>query len=413
MDLEQSIELEVESALASTPAIDVHTHLYDPALGDLLLWGIDELLVYHYLLAEGFRNFQLPYEAFWNLPKSTQANLIWDELFIKHSPLSESCRGVITTLNRLGLDVKHRDLDTLRQWFNLWKPEDFVSRTLEMANVRSVYMSNSPLDDQERHRWDRELTRDDRFLAALRIDPLLLDWPKTALVLVDLGYNVGEGLSPSVLRQVRKFLKDWTERLDAKYLMVSLPPEFTFPCHSECTQLIEETVLPHCQEKGLPLALMMGVRRAVNPKLGMAGDGMGKTDLSALANLCSTYPDNKFLATVLSRENQHELCVLARKFRNLHIFGCWWFTNIPYLVDEITRMRMQMLGTSFTVQHSDARVMDQIIYKWDHTRQILQRILVEHYAELGRSGWRVTPEEIERDARQLLGGAFQDFISTS
>jgi hypothetical protein len=31
---------------------------------------------------------------------------------------------------------------------------------------------------------------------------------------------------------------------------------------------------------------------------------------------------------MLSRENQHELCVVARKFRNVHIFGCWWFTNI-------------------------------------------------------------------------------------
>ncbi len=72
------------------------------------------------------------------------------------------------------------------------------------------------------------------------------------------------------------------------------------------------------------------------------------------------FPDTKFIATVLARENQHELCVLARKFRNLHIFGCWWFLNNPSLIDEMTRMRLELLGLSFTPQHSDARVLDQL-----------------------------------------------------
>ena len=36
-------------------ADDIHTHLYDPAMGKLLLWGIDELVTYHYLVAEVFR----------------------------------------------------------------------------------------------------------------------------------------------------------------------------------------------------------------------------------------------------------------------------------------------------------------------------------------------------------------------
>jgi len=33
----------------------MHPHLHDPAFGELLVWGIDELLVYHYLVAEAFR----------------------------------------------------------------------------------------------------------------------------------------------------------------------------------------------------------------------------------------------------------------------------------------------------------------------------------------------------------------------
>src|SRR5580765_7629871 len=98
----------VADVVARTPVIDIHTHLYDPAFGDLLLWGIDDLLVYHYLVAEAFRYLDLPYEEFWELSKTEQADLIWDALFIQHSPVSEACRGVLTTLQALGLDVKKR-----------------------------------------------------------------------------------------------------------------------------------------------------------------------------------------------------------------------------------------------------------------------------------------------------------------
>ena len=107
----------VERAVLDAPVYDIHTHLYAPAFGDLLLWGIDDLLVYHYLVAEGFRHWDLPYEDFWRLDKTTQADLIWTTLFVQHSPLSEACRGVLTTLHALGLDVKERDLPKLRQWF--------------------------------------------------------------------------------------------------------------------------------------------------------------------------------------------------------------------------------------------------------------------------------------------------------
>jgi len=90
---------------------------------------------------------------------------------------------------------------------------------------------------------------------------------------------------------------------------------------------------------------------------------VGKADITVVEHLCSEYPRNKFLVTMLTRENQHELCVAARKFRNLLVFGCWWFLNNPSLVEEITRMRFELLGVSVIPQHSDARVLDQLVYK--------------------------------------------------
>lgn len=44
----------VASEVAGVQAIDLHTHLLPPTHGPLCLWGIDELLTYHYLVSEYF-----------------------------------------------------------------------------------------------------------------------------------------------------------------------------------------------------------------------------------------------------------------------------------------------------------------------------------------------------------------------
>ena len=401
-----ALAAQIEKTVASTPVYDIHTHLYDPAFGELLLWGIDDLLVYHYLVAEAFRQFDIPYDRFWAMSKQQQADAIWDALFLKHSPISEACRGVLTTLNRLGLDVKKRDLPALRKWFAKWNVSDYTTHVMDLAGVSRICMTNSPFDDIERVVWERGFRRDERFTAALRIDPLLLAWTDTAAPrLRDWGYDVTPQLSEKTIGEVRRFLADWTRRIDAQYVMVSLPPEFTYPGDTVTSRLMETAVLPHCREFGLPFAMMPGVKRGVNPLLKLAGDGVGHCDTATYENLIAAHPDNRFLITALARENQYSLCVAARKFRNLHLFGCWWFTNIPYLIEEMTRMRLELIGLSVTPQHSDARVLDQILYKWDHSRRIIARVLVDKYADLAATGWEPTRAEIERDVHDLFGGA--------
>jgi hypothetical protein len=81
------------------------------------------------------------------------------------------------------------------------------------------------------------------------------------------------------------------------------------------------------------------------------------------------------------------------------------------LIDEITRLRIELLGLSFTPQHSDARVLDQIIYKWQHSRQLIAQVLVEKYSTLAQTGWQASHAEIERDVKDLFGGAFEKFCA--
>jgi hypothetical protein len=155
---------------------------------------------------------------------------------------------------------------------------------------------------------------------------------------------------------------------------------------------------------------MIGVRRLVNPRLKLAGDGVGAADVHSLDRMLALNPKNKFMCTMLARENQHELAVTARKHRNLFLFGCWWFLNNPILIEEMTRMRMELLGTSFTPQHSDARVLDQIIYKWDHSRAIIGKVLKDKFADAAAAGWHVSEGEVKRTVKGFLDTNFTDFL---
>jgi hypothetical protein len=186
------------------------------------------------------------------------------------------------------------------------------------------------------------------------------------------------------------------------YMAVSLPDTFFYPAETLGNRLLTEAVLPACLELDLPLSLMIGVRLQANPALRLAGDAVGRADLRSLENLCHTFPKNRFLVSMLSRENQHELCVYARKFSNLMPFGCWWFMNNPSIVEEITRERIEMLGTSFIPQHSDARVLEQLIYKWSNTRRTLGPILSNAYRLLAEDGRGLTRNDIQRDIARLF-----------
>src|ERR1700741_4220318 len=92
----------------------------------------------------------------------------------------------------------------------------------------------------------------------------------------------------------------------------------------------------------------------------------------------------------------------VRKFRNLHIFGCWWFMNNPSIVEEITRMRLELIGLSVTLQQSDCRVLDQLVYKWQHSRATIAQVMADKYEDLAVTGWEPTRAEIERDVHDVF-----------
>ena len=290
----------VRRELDALPVTDIHTHLYDPALGNSLLWGLEELLTYHYLVAEVFRcRPELDSAAFWALSKTAQADLIWDELFVKRSPLSEACRGVVTALNALGLDPQVRTLTPLRRWFAKQNTRDYVNLVFDKANLRRVYMTNDPFDPTEAAGWVKPFARDPRFLGVLRLDSALMDWPQPVPRLVDAGFRVEAALSGRTIAEIQRYLNVWSDRFESRYMAISLPPSFRYPeVQSPLTNLLIKAVLPVAESRGIPVAMMIGVRKLANPALRLAGDSVGLSDVETVERLARDFPNTRFLITM-------------------------------------------------------------------------------------------------------------------
>src|SRR5262245_49351462 len=237
------IEAAVGEILSSTPFIDIHTHLFDPSFGKLALWGIDELLTYHYLEAELFRFSSIRPEAYWTLTKQQRADLVWKTLFIENTPVSESARGVIAVLQAFGLDSDATSLAGFRDFFREQKLADHIRHVFQLAGVSDVVMTNDIDNADEAILWNSGAGPEPGFRAALRLDQIIAN----------------DVVSPSA--NVRKYLELAALRMTPDYMAVSLPDSFTFPADDTRTRLLREAVLPACRELGLPLALMIGVRR--------------------------------------------------------------------------------------------------------------------------------------------------------
>src|SRR5258708_527458 len=149
------LERIVAEELAALPILDIHTHLFAPHFGGIGLWGIDELLTYHYLEAEVFRFGKMRPAEYWSLNKSQQADQIWKTLFVENDPLSEATRGCVAVLQALGLDTRASSLAPLRGFFKEQKIETYYKQVFKLAGIESCVMTNDPLDPAEAAVWNQ------------------------------------------------------------------------------------------------------------------------------------------------------------------------------------------------------------------------------------------------------------------
>ena len=382
----------------NTPIFDLHTHLFPPQHEGYFLLGFKNLLNYHYLIAELLTATNINASIFYSYNDEKKASLIWNELFEKRTPVSEACSGVLSILKELKIELNKKSFLSICDEYDNKIQSD--KKIFDLSNVSSLVMTNNPFDLDEwslfnNSDWDKKT-----YLASLRLDDLILNYEETFKKAKDQTSNQEKST-------IIAYLEKCYFQSNPVYAAVSLNLA-TF--NTILDDSMWRDILIWLENKNLPLSLMLGVRRAVNKDFGLAGDGIGDINLKELSTLCISFPRNKFLVTCLSLNDQHELTVLARKHPNLRIFGFWWFMNQPTIIKQILKMRIDMLGFSFIPQHSDARVSDQLIYKWNHFKKILHPILLEYYQDLLDKNFPISENILQRDINNLLSGNAKNYL---
>lgn len=268
----------------------------------------------------------------------------------------------MTTLAALGLAefVHTKDLASIRKFYMAYRNEGvqgaerFSALIHELSGVVYNIMTNIPFDMNEAQYWrpQRKLYSKN-YRSALRIDPLLAgDKEVINKTLRSSGY------APTI-EGACQYLRDWCDTMKPEYMMASTPHNFdaslnfdkginmdamkvpgafadvlrsvgTNDCSGsdsdfpsvvdEHSDFLSDVLMSVCEERDLPIALKIGAHRGLNHRLKQAGDGVvAFADTSMVSRLCNRFPKVRFLVTFLSRNNQHEACVLASKFSNLHL----------------------------------------------------------------------------------------------
>jgi rhodanese-related sulfurtransferase len=344
--------------------------------------------------------------------------------------------------------VRKRDLEGIRAYYREHYCDDvegFSDKVFKLAGVDYAIMTNIPFDSNEVVHWRPVKKRySDNYRSALRVDVLL------AGDYVTFNNTLRMNNYPVTLEGGRDYLSDWIRDMQPEYVMGSTPKGFAWESDvakgrridendlkvpgsfavssgtDECcdnddnngasyinktTDLLSQVLIPTCIKHNLPIALKIGANRGVNPDLKAAGDGVEVCSMNVLEDLARTYTNVKFLVTFLSLTNQHDACVLTNKFPNIHLYGCWWYINNPSMIKSTTTMRLEMLGLNFTAQHSDCRVLEQLIYKWGHSRYVICDAFCEQVKKIVASGVGYNRKELRRDVKLLFGGSYELFVN--
>lgn len=398
----------VDKAVRDVRVMDAVTTLRQPAIAALRRAGIDDLLNDTRLVAEAVRSLGMTYGKFWHLTAERRSELLWRHLFVEQAPLSTAARGVLASLRGLGLTPQRGDQAKVRRWFAEKRPDWLIDQVFEVAGVDSVVAVVDPFEEVERKRWLRGFPLDERFRMSLRLDYLLFDWPSAVRRLVEWDYRVALDFGAETEDEVRRFLREWCERVEPVSLSASLPPTFRFPHSGPAARLLEKAVLPECENVGRPFSAVVGEVQSVNPGLRHAGFVRRAVDLAPIQSLLARFPDSRIVLTAVAAANDEEVTAQASVFPNLHPAGVGARADAP-AATALLADRLAVLGPTFTPFVSRARVIDQLISTWGAAREVVRSVLTDRYRGLADSGLGMTRLDVQRDARALLGGAFSRF----
>jgi glucuronate isomerase len=402
----------LESVVAPSPVVDVHTHIHaeKPAAGEL-----GEIVFYHYILTEletaGVSAARL------RDAKTTEEKI---ELFVSSQRLVTNTatywclRRVLRTLGiepDASLTVgaltdaarRVREMSASRSW-----PHTVL---VEQNNIQKTFLT---LNVTERlPSFDTTL-----FVGALRLDDVLSDVSPT--VLDRLGEVCGaaivdlESFERAIGERLASFVKSGGRALTA-----AMPTDERFVPgdrsvaakffakirKSEPLEPVERVtlhsyMLRYCVGQsanlGIPVQLLLGVRR---PLPGDAAVPVVREDLvTRFASLFASFPGVSFDLLLSSAAHSQEVIAVAKSYPNVSLAGHWWYAfSPPYIRRMLAERLLALPAVKLHAFFSDAYNVE-----WSAGKiALLRRELAWVLAELIVSGY-LTESQAPEIASALL-----------
>jgi glucuronate isomerase len=369
------------AALCRIPLIDPHSHI-DPHRPTAR--SLDDLLGYHYYteLAHSAGMPQAPLSP--QVPPRPRARALLEHMgrfdnTVQYRWFVEIAR---TFLGFEGDRVGPADCDALCDAAErTFTQPDWEERVFRASNLERAFLTNE---------FDDPLTGFDaeRYVPCLRTDALVfqLDRPDVKQRLAKAtGVEVGD--APTLRRALRRLFEHFTQK-GARACAISLPPDFTPAPGGEGIQkqAVFWAVAEHCREFALPFDLMIGVNRRVYPGGVFQGQDLfdQRTSLIQYAELFNAFPEVTFCVSVLSSGQNQELASYAWIFPNVVTSGHWWYSNVPVLIEQDARLRLQAVPKTKQIgYYSDAYKLEFVLPKYNTYRRVLARILADDFVRPG------------------------------
>ena len=428
-----TLALDLETALAEIPVLDVHTHLVGGRLGAR---GLHDLLLYHMVVSDfyaagcptGARLTQYP-----QWPDEAEAHgRVQDALpFLPHIQNTSSFWGVRLILADL---YQWRDPITASNWRLL------DARIRERADDRSWH--HSILDRLNIRRTGSEIARrgqgedDDRLQYALEwgfftrcqwgeFDTALYElercWGKTP----QSPSPIGTGARPMTERMIHsladvhaaiahyvsamplgKILSTATHIStdinfrpvnDAEMEAALARRPLAGPVERDIyAAYINEAFLTALEKHGDQLVFQFSF--GAEPLPFETASRLSQTSIGQLGEMIGRHPRLRFQCFLASRHANQSLCTLARELPNLSLAGFWWHNFFPGVIREVMAERLDMLPANKQVGFfSDAYCVEWTYGKSILVRKQLARVLAE---KIGQS--QFTLDEALAVARAIL-----------
>ncbi len=382
---------------------DIHTHLFPwvPGSGfqSFAFFGPRRSVAYHYTYGRVFAENRLSDKALRRYGKMSlvdQSDYLIAELKKGGQEVCEASKGLVTMAHNLGIKTGSRCLgDIFGDWVTLFESmseAEYVDHVFDLSPVKRVISTNSIFSRAEydaiyskpdqMELWDRK-----RFGFALRLDELIHKRKKDGTLKAEFAQLAREMGFPEAAGDIRKsktqkatlaLVRHWVAEFGAEYAAVSLHGSTRFGKKNDFAVLVlENAVIPACVDAKIPVVLMPFVRRQIKPLHLNAGDVVMDGDVDGLIDFMSRHKEAFFLVTPLNGNHHNALVMGTRALGNVCLWGHWWINLIPVTIETQMKERFQNLGFAHFGVNSDARILDQILYKFDHYFHILKRVLVD------------------------------------